>query len=243
MELNDYLELIKPDVEQLFKDDQSGHDILHLERTLKSALYIQKHEGGNLIVVGLSAFLHDVHRIIQPTKGDFASPKDSLPIIEQILNKTDLDTKTKQQILDCVEYHECYNWSDPENKNRSLEAHILQDADNLDAIGAIGIIRSFNYGIMRNIPMYNANEPLVCDINYVEDHDTKESVIHYFYNKLFRLGDNMNTKTGKKLAHKRIKFMHKFVKQFIAEHESKFWFSGTQQVNKTPPYKKLHYWH
>ncbi len=222
MELEKYLNLIKPEVEKIFSGDQTGHDVSHLERTLKAALHIQSFEGGNKLVVGLAAYLHDVHRIIKPKFGDYASPKDSLPIIEKILNKTDLDLDTKNKILECVEFHECYNWSDPKNKHRSLEVHILQDADNLDAIGAMGIIRAFNYGIIRNIPMYNANEPLVYDINYIEDHDTKESVIHYFYNKLFRLGKNMNTKTGKKLANKRIKFMENFVKQFINEHESKF---------------------
>lgn len=222
MRLEKYLDILKPEVEKLFGGDQTGHDVSHLERTLKAALYIQKREGGNKLVIGIAAYLHDVHRIIKPTKGDFASPKDSLPIIEEILNKTDLDSETKNKILECIEYHECYNWSDTENKNRSLEVHILQDADNLDAIGAMGIIRAFNYGMICNIPMYDATAPLVYDKNYVEDHITKESVIHYFYNKLFRLGDNMNTATGKKLANKRIKFMQNFVSQFINEHECKF---------------------
>ncbi len=222
MTLQDYINILKPEVEKLFLNDKSGHDISHLERTMKAALHIQKTEGGNEIIIGIAAFLHDVHRVITIKGKDFASPEDSLPIIEKMLSITNLDNETIEHILTCIKYHERYNWSDPENKNRSLETLILQDADNLDACGAMGIVRAFNYGMLRGIPMFDTTLPQDFDINYIEDHDTKESVIHYFYNKLFRLAENMNTKTGKKLAQKRVRFTKQFVKQFISEHECIF---------------------
>ena len=222
MTLEQYLEILKPEVEKLFKGDQSGHDISHLERTLKTALHIQSKEGGDRVVVGISAYMHDIHRVISIEGKDFASPKDSLPKAKRILKKLNLEKETLDKILECIEYHECYNWSDPDNANRSKEVHIVQDADNLDSAGAMGVIRSFVYGTMYGIPMFDANQPLVFDKNYIEDHITKESSLHYVYKKCSFLDKSMNTRTGKKLSKPRTKFIKKFIKQFIAEHECNF---------------------
>ena len=85
-----YIKKIKPFVEEYFKDDEAGHDIGHLERTVKNALYMCEKEGGDPIIVGVSAYLHDIHRIMQNKEGKFISPKESLPIVRDVLKNTDL---------------------------------------------------------------------------------------------------------------------------------------------------------
>lgn len=213
--LEEHIKKIRPIVEEYFKDDYTGHDIGHLERTLNNALYICKKEGGDPVIIGISAFLHDIHRIMQNKEGKFVSPKDSLPTVRNILSNIELTEEQVEKICYCIEYHENYNWNG--NNVNDKNALILQDADNLDAIGAIGVARTFSFGGANNIKMYDKNEPLNEKNNYVESDGSKESTIHHFYHKLFKLGDNMNTRTAKRLAAKRIKLMKKFVRDFLNE--------------------------
>ena len=133
--LEKYIEDLRPLVIELFKKDSSGHDISHLERTMNTALYLQAKEGGDRIVIGVAAFLHDIHRIMQNETGTFVSPKDSLDTIRNILSKINLTNEQVEKICYCIEYHEQYNWNG--NNVDDINTLILQDADNLDAIGAI----------------------------------------------------------------------------------------------------------
>lgn len=213
--LEEYIEKLKPFVIELFKNDSSGHDISHLERTMKLSLSIQEKEGGDRIIIGISAFLHDVHRIMQNTKGKFVSPKDSLDTVRKILSNVELTEEQINQICYCIEFHEEYNWN---GKNvEDLNTLILQDADNLDAIGAIGIGRTFAYGGAHNVVMYNENVELNENSDYSESTEKDASTIHHFYHKLFKLKDNMNTQTAKKIAEERTEFMRNFVDEFLKE--------------------------
>ena len=176
--LEEYIEKLKPFVIELFKNDSSGHDISHLERTMKLSLSIQEKEGGDRIIIGISAFLHDVHRIMQNTKGKFVSPKDSLDTVRKILSNVELTEEQINQICYCIEFHEEYNWN---GKNvEDLNTLILQDADNLDAIGAIGIGRTFAYGGAHNVVMYNENVELNENSDYSESTEKDASTIHHF---------------------------------------------------------------
>ena len=215
--LEDYINKLKPEVLKLFKNDSSGHDITHLERTMNLALYLQKFEGGDKIVIGISAFLHDVHRILQNETGKFVSPKDSLWKVKEILSVVDLSNEQLKQILHAIEYHEVYNWNNPQNKQNDINTLILQDADNLDAIGAIGIGRTFTYGGAHNVPMYDNTVSLEMKNDYAEEKGNDASTIHHFYHKLFKLGENMNTQKAKELADSRIQFMKQFVEEFLDE--------------------------
>jgi len=215
--LEDYINKLKPEVLKLFKNDSSGHDITHLERTMNLALYLQKFEGGDKIVIGISAFLHDVHRILQNETGKFVSPKDSLWKVKEILSVVDLSNEQLKQILHAIEYHEVYNWNNPQNKENDINTLILQDADNLDAIGAIGIGRTFTYGGAHNVPMYDNTVSLEMKNDYAEEKGNDASTIHHFYHKLFKLGENMNTQKAKELADSRIQFMKQFVEEFLDE--------------------------
>ena len=213
--LEDYMEKLRPYVLEIFGNDSSGHDITHLTRTMKIALYIQSKEGGDRVVIGIAAFLHDRHRIMQNDRDEYVSPKESLPKVNEILSHIDLDSKQKEKILYAIEHHEDYNWNG--NNVSDINALILQDADNLDAIGAIGIARAFVYGGAHKIDMYNEKIPLNSKNDYEERIGDNESTIHHCYHKLFKLADNMNTKTAKILASERIDYMKEFVEKFLSE--------------------------
>ena len=217
MELEGYLQIIRPLIELKFKDEYSGHDISHLERTMKMALHIQSKEGGNRIIIGLSAFLHDIHRIMQYKLNKYVSPKESLSEIESILNVSKIKEDIKHRILHCIEFHEEYNWNSQTNKDEDIETLILQDADNLDAMGAMGIARTFLYGGVYKIPIYNDKIPLEINREYIEDNGTKESLIHHFYHKLIKLHTNMNTNTAKKISVQRLNFMMNYLDEFLDE--------------------------
>lgn len=214
--LEKYVEELKPVIIERFKKDSSGHDISHLERVMKLALHIQESEGGDRLIIGISAFLHDIHRIMQNETGKFVSPKDSINEIKNILSNIDLTEEQVNKICYCIEYHEEYNWNG--SNVEDINTLILQDADNLDAIGAIGIGRTFSYMAVHNMPMYNEEIPLNKTEDYVENKVVVDpSTIHHFYHKLFKIGDNMNTATAKRIAQERTIFMKSFVEEFLDE--------------------------
>lgn len=218
--LEKYIEELKPYVMELFNNDSSGHDISHLIRTMNTALYLQEKEGGDRIIVGIAAFLHDIHRIMQNEMGHFVSPKDSLQKVKEILSNIDLTNEQVEKICYCIEHHEEYNWNG--NNVDDINTLILQDADNLDAIGAIGIGRTFSYGGAHNAPMYDDTVPLNEINDYSEANGYDPSTIHHFYHKLFKLGDNMNTTTAKEIANYRTVFMKEFVKEFLNEWNANY---------------------
>lgn len=212
--LEKYIEIINPYIIDLFKDDSSGHDISHLIRVMNIAVKLAEKENGNRLIVGIAAFMHDIHRIMQNDNGKYFSPKESIPTVRRILDNTDLEENVKDKICYCIEYHEEYNWNG--NNVDDINTLILQDADNLDAIGAIGIGRSFTYGGSKNIKMYDESIPLNLDDDFT---DAKDDIttIHHFYHKLFKLSDNMNTKAAKIQASERCNYMRNFVKEFMDE--------------------------
>lgn len=179
------------------------------------AINICDKENGDKLIVGISAFMHDIHRIMQNETGEFVSPKESLLKVREILSNTDLSEDIVNKICYCIEYHENYNWNG--NNVNDINTLILQDADNLDAIGAIGIGRTFSYGGAHNVLMYDEEIPLNNDKDYSEANENDPSTIHHFYHKLFNLANNMNTKTAKEHAISRTEFMKEFVSEFLDE--------------------------
>ncbi len=209
------VEKLEKEIKSLFSSESSGHDFHHIKRVLNIALHIQKKEGGDELVITASALLHDVHRLIQKDSGKYCSPKDSLPTIRKILDKVNLPAEKTEKILRCVEFHEEYGFSPDGKKAGEIETQILQDADRLDAIGAIGIGRTFTYGGAYNIPMWVPEISLEGKEYEHQKHDP--STIHHFYNKLIKLKGDMNTKTAKSMAENRHKFLESFLKEFFAE--------------------------
>jgi len=209
------LEILRQEAKSLFQSESSGHDIYHLERVFSLALHLQEKEGGDKLVIAVSAFLHDVHRIIQNETGRYCSPKDSLPKVREILEKAKISEDKIKIILHCIEFHEEYNFSTDGKSVDDVETMIVQDADNLDAIGAIGIVRAFVYCGANKIPIWLPDLPFNREVFDESEKDPSE--IHHFYSKLLRLKDNMNTETAKRMALKRHKFMEVFLKQFFTE--------------------------
>ena len=211
---------LREKVKEYFSKDVSGHKIDHLERTLKYALQIQAKEGGDIIVVAVSAFVHDVHRVMQSEKGNYVTPKESLPIVEKLIADLDITEAQKQHILYAVEHHEEYAFAVGGVTVTDIESKILQDADNIDAIGAVGIERALHYGYAYNSPTYDPSVPLYQDVYDNSKNDA--STIHHIQNKLIRLMDYMNTKTAKKIAKKKTRFMKQFMDLYIEESSTLF---------------------
>lgn len=220
IKINEIIKKLDKYVMPMFKNDSTGHDRYHLKRTLNIALEIQSREGGDRLVIALAAYLHDIHRILSKDLGRYCYPKESLPKVEEILDNIKLDNDIKEKVLHCVEYHEEYNFVESGNPVNDIETLILQDADNIDAMGAIGIARSFCYGGSKNIEMWLPEKPLN-EKKFIGDSNLDYSTIHHFYSKLLNLKDNMNTKTGKLMANKRNEFMELYLKHFFDEWDAK----------------------
>ena len=219
--LEKILEKVEAETKLFFSSDSSGHDLYHLKRTMKLALHIQEKEGGDKAVIAIASLLYDVHRVIQGETGKYCSPEDSLPKVREILGKVGFSDKEKiDKILNCIKVHEEYDFSDNGKTSKDIESLIVQDADNLDAMGAIGIARVFAYGGAHHIPMWTPEVALPTG-KWTDDGKKSVSQIHHFYEKLLRLKDNMNTKTGKELAGKRHELLEDYLAEFFKEWKVK----------------------
>ena len=211
------IQQIENEIKSFFSSDSSGHDVYHLQRVFNLAMTIHSGEGGDKIVIGAAALTHDMHRTLEVETGKFCSPKDSLPKVRAILDKTDLSEDQKKRILHCVEFHEEYDFSKKGKTVQDLETLILQDADNLDATGAIGIARTFMFGGAHNVPMWIPEIPT--NRQHYDESLRDPSVIHHFHSKLLKLKDNMNTPTGMEMAQERHRVMERFILEFKDEWE------------------------
>lgn len=199
-------------VKEKLEGAEAGHDWFHIERVWKLSKKIAQNETCNLEVVELAALLHDIadpkfhdgdEDLALKISGEFLESKNAdAPIIEQVLLIIkNISFKNRNEIAE----------------NPPIELQIVQDADRLDAIGAIGIARTFNFGGFKNNLMYHPDiEP---KLNQTKEEYKKSNgtTINHFYEKLLLLKDLMNTETGKKLAEDRHNFMLSFLKQFYHE--------------------------
>ena len=217
--IDNFINKLEIKIKELFKKDETGHDLEHLKRVLNNALYLQKKEGGDVVVVAISAFIHDVHRIMS-SDGKYVSPKQSLPVINKLIQDLDITEEQKQHILYAIEHHEEYAFGKEKVSVTDIESKILQDADNLDALGAVGIARCFKYGIAHNMKDYDASIPFYR--NEYDESNAEETTIHHMYNKLLRLGEYMNTKTARKLAEPKTKLIKDFIDIYVKEVTGKF---------------------
>lgn len=220
--MDEVIAQLERSVQNMFHLESSGHDIHHLKRTMNLALHIQKKEGGNKLVIAAASLLHDVHRIIQNKTGKYCTPGQSLPEVKILLMEAGIGwTEEGSHIVRCIAFHEEYDFSDAGKTAKDIETLIVQDADNLDAIGAIGIARIFSYGGAHGIPIWRPEIPIDKESNWDETKPTSPSQIQHFYEKLLRLKDNMNTATAKKMAAHRHKVMEAFLAEFFKEWEGK----------------------
>ena len=199
-------------VKQQLENAEGGHDWFHIERVYKNALLIAEGVDCDLIVVKLGALLHDIADSKFHGGDETVGPKTARTFLESQNVKEDI-------ILHVIAIIEniSFKGGNFEKKFNSKELEIVQDADRLDAIGAIGIARTFNYGGFKNRPLYNPNIQPNMNMNKEEYKNSESPTLNHFYEKLLLLKDKMNTETGKEIAQKRHNFMVSFLSQFYAE--------------------------
>ena len=204
---------IAKNVKEILSDAEGGHDWYHIERVWKNALNIHQHEKkGDLYVIQLAALLHDIADA-KFYEGDEAIGPATARII---MTKHQVPEKVKEEVIRIIE-NMSYRSSFSVHSYTSVELDIVRDADRLDAIGAIGIARAFNYGGFKNRPLYDPNiEPveILSKESYVKN---TGPTINHFFEKLLKLKDLMKTEKGKELAIKRHEYMCGFLEQFYTE--------------------------
>lgn len=199
-------------VRNQLQNAEGGHDWFHIERVYKNAIAIAEHEKCDKTIVQLGALLHDIADSKFHNGDESIGPK----IARTFLEAENVDAETIIHVINIIE-NSSFKGGNFEKKFSSIELEIVQDADRLDAIGAIGIARTFNYGGFKNRPLYNPNVPPNLNMNKEEYKNSEAPTINHFYEKLLLLKDKMNTETGKKIAQQRHRFMKTFLSQFYAE--------------------------
>ncbi|MDO5978732.1 HD domain-containing protein [Flavivirga spongiicola] len=197
--------------EQLI-DAEGGHDWFHIERVYKNALLISKSENVDTFIVALGALLHDIADSKFHKGDETIGPK----IAREFLFKLNVDSTVIEHVINIIE-NISFKGGNEAQKFRSPELDVVQDADRLDAIGAIGIARCFNYGGFKNRALYNPDIKPNFNMSKAAYKASTAPTINHFYEKLLLLKDKMNTKTGKKIALNRHTFMELYLKQFYNE--------------------------
>ncbi len=206
--INDTIAFVKKEL----KNAEGGHDWFHIERVYKNALLIANGEKCDSLIVQLSALLHDIADSKFHDGDETVGPKKARLFLES----KNVPENTITHVVNIIE-NISFKGGHEAKKFSSLELDIVQDADRLDAIGAIGIARTFNYGGFKNRSIYNPEIKPNLNMSKEEYKNSDDPTINHFYEKLLLLKDKMNTKTGKEIAAQRHDFMKLFLNQFYAE--------------------------
>jgi uncharacterized protein len=202
-------------IKQEFSDDSSGHDWWHIYRVWQTALHICEQENADTFIVQLAALLHDLD------DWKFNDSDDETPRRAQSwLESLNLDPSITDAVCNIIK-HISFKGAGVDNKIDSLEGFIVQDADRLDAIGAIGIARAFAYGGYKNRPLYDPASSPQLHTSFEEYKNSNSDTINHFHEKLLLLKDKMNTATAKRIAERRHEVMTHFLNQFMDEWNGK----------------------
>lgn len=201
-------------VKQKLENAEGGHDWFHIERVYKNARLIAKEEPCDMTIVQLGALLHDIADSKFNNGDETVGPR----IARTFLESENVDEPTILHVINIIE-NISFKGGNFEKKFSSKELDIVQDADRLDAIGAIGIARTFNYGGFKNRTLYNPKIAPKMNMSKEEYKNSEAPTLNHFYEKLLLLKDKMNTPTGKKIAEARHIYMQNFLSQFYAEWE------------------------
>lgn len=205
------IEKTKEFVKDKLYGEGSGHDWFHIERVYNMAKYLAKQESADSFIVEMTALLHD----IDDWKFSKSTTTDTT-ITENFLESIEVDDKSFNKIIQIIKTMS-FKGGVVDSTQNTIEGKVVQDADRLDAIGAIGIARTFAYGGNKNRPLY---DPSIAPMEFtsLEDVKNKENhTINHFYEKLLKLKDLMNTESAKEIAEKRHKFMENFLDEFYSE--------------------------
>jgi len=200
-------------VKETLAGAEGGHDWYHIERVWNTARYIREREGsGDLLTIELAALLHD----ISDAKFNGGDDEMGSRLAREFLLKQEVEQEKVDHIRLIIK-HVSYKGGFAQDQIHSLEFQIVQDADRLDAIGAVGIARAFNYGGFKNRPIHLPEKPLQEYDDSRAYHKSDAPTINHFYEKLLKLKDLMNTSTGKAMAEERHAYMLQFLDQFYRE--------------------------
>ncbi|MBI4895453.1 MAG: HD domain-containing protein [Candidatus Aenigmarchaeota archaeon] len=213
MDNKEIIQKTKDHVKQILERESTGHDWWHIERVWKVAKYLAEKEKANLFIVELAALLHEL--------GDrklTGLPETTSKPARNFLEKLNIEGTIINHVCEIID-----NMSFSKNVDKiqklSLEGIIVQDADRLDALGAIGIARCFSYGGKKETPLH---DPEITPIKHTKESYKKTTTsINHFYEKLLLLKDLMNTKTARQMAENRHKFMEKYLDEFYIEWDGK----------------------
>lgn len=194
-----------------FKTEGSGHDWYHIDRVRKMALRIGIIEGSDLFITEMAAMLHD----LDDWKLN-GSLLNKLVKTENWLDQVNVPVDVALRILKIID-EVSFKGAGTETPVSTVEAAVVQDADRLDALGAIGIARAFAYGGNKNRLIYDPDVSPVMHRNFDEYKNGNASTLNHFYEKLLLLKDRMNTKTARQIAEERHRFMEVFIDQFSEE--------------------------
>jgi uncharacterized protein len=199
-------------VKEKLNNEGSGHDWYHIERVWKMASKLATKEQGNSYIVELAALLHDL------IDDKLVSSKDeAVQEVEYWLEGAGVSLSDSERIMDIIQTISFKGGNG--RKLTTLEAQIVQDADRLDAIGAIGIARCFTYAGSKGDVIFNPELSVRESMTEKEYREGSSSAVHHFYEKLLKLKDLMNTETAKQIAEERHAFMEDFLIQFFNEWE------------------------
>lgn len=212
MQRESYIEKTIAYVKRELAQAEKGHDWWHIQRVLKNARYIQRIEGGDLKTIELGALLHDIADAKFHDGNEELGPQKA----EAWMQSIGIDAPTTESVVQIIK-NLSFKGGNFERTYSSPELSVVQDADRLDALGAIGIARAFHFGGFKNRTMF---DPEIAPVMHMDKETYKKSdapTLNHFYEKLFRLKELMLTPTGKEMAQKRHDFMREFVETFYEE--------------------------
>jgi uncharacterized protein len=192
-------------------DDATGHDWYHVDRVRRTALHIcQKEQAGDPFIIEMAALLHDISD--EKLNESAEAGQKKLNLFFQTIDLPVVAQNAITNIIETISYK-----GGRKTELASIEAKIVQDADRIDAIGAIGIARTFAYGGKKGQPIYDPTVNVRGEMSLEEYRKGKSTSIHHFYEKLLKLKDLMNTETAKEMAASRQEMMEVFLRQFYLE--------------------------
>jgi len=209
---NTILQQTEAHVRQLLADDSSGHDWWHIDRVRAAALTIGREEGADLYVVELAALLHDVADWKFHGGDETAGPR----VAREWMTGLHVSPEVIDHVCDIIA-HLSFKGAGVATPMRTLEGQVVQDADRLDAIGAIGIARTFAYGGHAGQPMHDPTLEPTPHASFADYKSKRSTTINHFHEKLLLLRDRMNTAAGRRLAGARHAFMEQFLSHFADE--------------------------
>lgn len=212
----DQLEILRCVVREDFSAADRAHDIDHIERVERMSARLARDEGGDVGIARAAALVHDYHRL-DGAHGLGTSGAGGYAAARQALEACGASEEAIPAIVDCMAYTDRYAIAGDDTIAPSIEAAVVRDADNLDAMGAIGIARAFSFGATLDEPMWKPSE----EVRDGYDRGHAPSVLHHFYEKLLHLHDELTTAAARTIGVTRQLELERFVESFRAEWEAK----------------------